>query len=157
MMRTLNYLFIFLLLFSSCNTDINSSKEILNKFQSNRNKFDLLLSNLKSNPAIDSLFSSENNRGRKIDAFPTEITSTLSQLGISDVYLHYGCGKPSTKIFVFKTTWNSKTPIIIDNNPCDSLRVINGYYSKDENGNEFWGCGNSWQVYKETKVITVDQ
>ena len=157
-MRSLKLLVVVIISCCSCNTDITTSENILNKFNSNRREFELLLFDLKNNPTIDSLYASDERPGRKKEEFPPSISLRLSHLGISEVYLHAGkYAKPYGEVFVFKTNWNSQNAIMVDNNPYDSLRTITGYYNKDANNNEFWGLGNSWQVYKEVKPLDAKQ
>ena len=157
-MKIQKLFYVILIFCFGCKTNIDTSEEIINKFIFNKKDFEILLQDLKNNPVVDSLYRSIESIERKLSDFPPDIYLQLNNLGVSHVYLHSGgCGKPLKKVFIFKTNWNSKVPIIVDNNPCDTLRTKDKYYSKDQNNNEFWGFGDFWQAYKEVKIINVDQ
>ncbi|GAB2823419.1 hypothetical protein [Ferruginibacter profundus] len=154
-MRKISAFFILCLL-TACSSSIDSPAELISKFNTHRKEFDQLLSDLNTNPVVDSLY-----RGtvtRRSEELPKDIYRRLLNLNIPIVYRHYCCNKkPCQAIFVFQTTWNTKVPFIIDNNPCDSLRTKINSYVKDKNNNEFWGLGDSWQIYKEVKAFEIDQ
>ena len=149
--------FIILFIFS-CNNKEMLSEKIFNQFESNKSKLTNLANELLVSPEVDSLLKGEDKFKRKATEFPTTISKQLISLGLLEVSQHYWfCNKKSQKLFVFKTNWIPKDSLFIVYNICDTIETKKGYYHKDENLNEVWGAGNSWQFLKIVKYLTRDQ
>ncbi|MGG9962479.1 hypothetical protein [Ferruginibacter sp. SUN106] len=145
--------YLLLLLFTGCKSNLNTGEEITVKFIANRKKFEQLVYELNNNPAIDSLYKSSKSGGVKASDFPHVISLQLSKLDISSVYIYAGCINPIKPLYIFSTNWNAKTPVMVVNNPCDSINTINKYYHKDEYNNEIWGIGDFWFIQKNAKPL----
>jgi len=148
-MKQILFYFALIHLLASCNKAPDTPEEILARFDQNKKSFEKLDSAIRNNQQAMQLFD-ELHAERKSTEFPGTIAEQSKSLGISAVAKHYNViGKNIKPLIVFNASWNPEYPIIILQNPYDSIQTKRSYYRKDINNNEFIGAGDEWMVYKE--------
>jgi hypothetical protein len=159
-----SFLFLF---FIACNQQESANKKeketisekMIKKFNINKTELTQLVKIFQDNPQIDSMFQSEFLASRKAKEFPETFSKQLSVIGIEKVSIHQAkCPmKSDKKTFILETNWIAKDSVSIFYAVCDSIETKNGFYRKDDNGNEIWGIGESWGIVKIVKYLIVDQ
>ena len=139
----------------SCHQHEPIFEKMETRFKANEAAINNLVSILNDSKA-DSNFL-EGGICKKGSEFNSNISPKLNALDLRNVCLQYGSCKPYGKIFIFETGWISKDSVSIVHNSCDTVQTKKGYYMKDENSNEIWGLGNSWQIIKIIKYLTRKQ
>lgn len=157
---TLSTFKIFLLLmftFVSCQKK-STSNELRNKFYSNQIQFDSLVTALRNNSKLDSLFYSGPDAALPDikTIYPKEF-ELLKKLGITAASSHPNVCRVCPRWYYLKTDWPSEHPIYLiynfTNYSMDSAENIKGFYKKDRYKNETWGLGNNWKMFSFVDTI----
>ena len=141
------------LLIACKENQLNPQEKVTKIFFAKKNFFDSIVYKLRflqlRNDSVPSGSSYlEGLQKRDIILF-NELIST----GITDLIIYYRPGCKKVEHYDFKTDWGSNNEFYIDYNSCDSLETKKGYYRKDEKGNEFWGLGDSWKMWKLVEYL----
>lgn len=150
-MKLLVFACLIILATFSCHQRESLFERMETRFKKNEAALNNLVS-LLNDSTVDSYFS-EGVVCRKAAEFNSDISQKLNSLDLRNVCRQYGSCKPNNKIFIFETGWISKDSVSIVRNICDTVQTKKGYYRKDENSNEVWGLGNSWQIIKIIKYL----
>lgn len=154
-MKLLILAFSILLTTVSCRQHETIFERMETRFKENEAALNNLVSIL--NDSTTNSFFSENKACIKAVDFNDAISQILNSLDLRKVCRHYGSCKNYNKIFIFETGWIPKDSVTIVHNICDTVQTKKGYYKKDENSNEVWGLGNSWQIIKIIKYLNHKQ
>ena len=134
----------------------NTTKELLDRFYTNKPYLNSIISKLQNDKRLDSLF----DIGPEAwfpdikTIYPNEFI-LLEKIGIIGASSsHYGICKTCPRSYCIKTNWPSEYPIYLIYNFSDSTENIKGFYKKDKYKNETWGLGDDWKMFRFVDTIT---
>ncbi len=154
-MKLLAFACFIILTTASCYQHETVFERMETKFKKNEPAINTLI-NMLNDPKADSSFG-EDAICKKANEFNLNISQKLNSLDLRNVCRHYGNCRPYQKILIFETAWIPQDSVSIVYNICDTIETKKGYYKKDENSNEIWGIGNSWQIIKIVKYLKQKQ
>lgn len=126
-----------------------------NRFHTHYPKLEKLVHRLGNDPQLDTLFhiGAESGLPDIAVTYPS-VLKQLQQAGITDASSHRCSRDKWRRWYYFKTNWPSIYPIYITYDPTESIKTQKGYYEKDKYGNETWGLGGHWLIYRWVAIIT---
>lgn len=142
------------IILTSCQ-EVSSPKELMDRFYTNKKDFNLLVTKLQTDNRFDSLFQIEPYTGLPDieQKYPGEF-ARLKKIGITAASSHANTCKQCSRWYLFKTNWPGKHPVFfIYHDDNDSTESFKDFYKKDNYGNETWGLGDDWKMFRFVDTI----
>lgn len=125
-----------------------------NRFHTHYPQLEKLVHRFRNDPELDTRFHIRADSGLPdIAASYPSVLKLLQKVGITDASSHRCYSNKWSHWYYFKPNWPSAYPIYIIYDPTEPIKTGKGYYEKDDYGNETWGLGGHWSMFRWVAVI----
>ncbi|MFT3680431.1 MAG: hypothetical protein QM791_09180 [Ferruginibacter sp.] len=128
--------------------------QAIERFNNSKMYLDEFVSSLRSDPSLDSIFRLTHvNKLPPVENSYPEIFKLLKDVGITEAASHQNICKICPGWYYLKTNWSGNDPVYLIYNFSDTAENVKGFYKKDDYGNETWGLGDQWKMFRFVKTI----